>query len=225
LHIPDGFINPAVSAGAGLLAAGSFGAAVRQTRRYLTDRLVPMAALVAAFVFAAQMVNFPVLPGMSGHLLGAVLAAVLVGPWAALIVISIVLLVQGLVFADGGLSAIGLNIVNIGVIAGLGGYAVYRLVLRFSKRNHSAVARSAAIAAAISLPLAALGFTFEYWLGGTVAISTTRMFWAALGTHALIGIGEAIITGIVAAAVLRSRPDLVYGAPEFRGERTEELVP
>lgn len=225
MHIPDGFINPAVSAGAGLLAAGSFGAAIRQTRRYLTDRLVPMAALVAAFVFAAQMVNFPVLPGMSGHLLGAVLAAVLVGPWAGLIVISIVLLVQGLVFADGGLSAIGLNIVNIGVIAGLGGYAVYRLLLRFTSRTHTAVARTAAIAAAISLPLAALGFTIEYWLGGTVAISTGRVLWAALGTHALIGIGEAIITGIVVAAVLRSRPDLVYGAPDYRGRRSEELVP
>lgn len=224
MHIPDGFINPAVSAGAGLVAAGGFGAAVRQTRRYLTDRLVPMAALVAAFVFAAQMVNFPVLPGMSGHLLGAVLAAVLVGPWAAFIVISIVLLVQGLVFADGGLSALGLNIVNIGLIAGLGGYAVYRLLLRFTSRSHVAVARTAGIAAAISLPLAALGFVVEYWLGGTVAISTTRVLWAALGAHALIGIGEGLITGVVVAAVLRSRPDLVYGAPDFQGQRTEELV-
>lgn len=225
MHIPDGFINPAVSAGAGLVAAGGFAAAVRQTRRYLTDRLVPMAALVAAFVFAAQMVNFPVLPGMSGHLLGAVLAAVLVGPWAGLIVITIVLLVQGLVFADGGLSALGLNIVNIGLMAGLGGYAVYRLLLRFTSRSHTAVARTAAIAAAISLPLAALGFVFEYWLGGTVEISTTRVLLAALGTHALIGIGEGIITGLVVAAVMRSRPDLVYGAPDFQGQRTEELVP
>lgn len=224
MHIPDGFISPAVSAGAGVLAAGGLGAAVRQTRRYLTDRLVPMAALVAAFVFAAQMVNFPVLPGMSGHLLGAVLAAVLVGPWAAVIVISIVLLVQGLVFADGGLSAIGLNVVNVGLIAGLGGYAVYRLVLRFTNRGHLAVARTAAIAAAISLPLAALGFVVEYWLGGTVSISTSRMLIAALGTHALIGIGEGVITGLVVAAVLRSRPDLVYGAPGSHALRTEELV-
>lgn len=224
MHIPDGFINPAVSAGAGLLAAGGFGTALRQTRRYLTDRLVPLAALVAAFVFAAQMVNFPVLPGMSGHLLGAVLAAVLVGPWAGLVVISIVLLVQGLVFADGGLSAIGLNIVNMGLIAGLGGFAVYRALLRFTPGTNAAVAGSAAVAAAISVPLAALGFVVEYWLGGTVAISTTRVLWAALGTHAVIGIGEGIITGLVVAAVLRSRPDLVYGGPRFVGPRSEELV-
>ena len=180
MHIPDGFIGPGVSAAAGAAAIGTFGVALRKARHYLTDRLVPMAALVAAFVFAAQMINFPVIPGMSGHLLGGVLAAVLVGPWAAFIVMTIVLLVQGFLFADGGLSALGLNIVNMGLIGALGG-------------------------------------TVE-------SFSPASVLWAMLGTHLLIGIGEGIITFLVVGAVIRSRPDLVYGAPTYTGRRTEELV-
>ena len=130
MHIPDGFINGATSAGFGVAAAGGVGAALRQTGKYLSERQVPLAGLVAAFVFAAQMVNFPVVSGMSGHLLGGVLAAVLVGPWAGFVVVAVVLLVQGIFFADGGLSALGLNIVNLGFIGAVGGYAIYRALLR-----------------------------------------------------------------------------------------------
>ena len=225
MHIPDGFIGPGVSAAAGVAAVGTFGVAVRKARDYLTDRLVPMAALVAAFVFAAQMINFPVIPGMSGHLLGGVLAAVLVGPWAAFIVMTIVLLVQGFLFADGGLSALGLNIVNMGLIGALGGYLIYRTLMRLSGSKTSLVPIMAGFAAAISVPLAAVGFVVEFALGGTVeSISLSSVLWAMLGTHLLIGIGEGIITFLVVGAVIRSRPDLVYGAPTYTGRRTEELV-
>lgn len=224
MHIPDGFIGPGVSAAAGLTAIGGFGVALRKARDYLSDRLVPMAALVAAFVFAAQMINFPVLPGMSGHLLGGVLAAVLVGPWAAYIVISIVLVVQALL-ADGGLSALGLNVVNMALIGAVGGYLIYRALSRMAGSQPSGVPLLAAIAAMLSVPLAATGFVLEFWLGGTLdSISISGVLWAMLGTHLVIGIGEGVITFFVVAAVMRSRPDLVYGSQTFSGSRTEELV-
>lgn len=225
MHIPDGFIGPGVSAVAGLTAIGGFGVALRKARDYLTDRLVPMAALVAAFVFAAQMINFPVLPGMSGHLLGGVLAAVLVGPWAGYIVVSLVLIVQSLLFADGGISALGLNIVNMGLIGAVGGYLIYRALFRLGGSQPSTVPLFAGVAALLSVPLAAMGFVLEFSVGGTVgSISVSSVFWAMLGTHVLIGIGEGLITFLVVGAVMRSRPDLVYGSPTFIGSRTEELV-
>ena len=225
MHIPDGFFGPGISAAAGLTAIGGFAVALRKARDYLTDRLVPMAALVAAFVFAAQMVNFPVLPGMSGHLLGGVLAAVLVGPWAGCIVMSLVLIVQALLFADGGLSALGLNIVNMSLIGAVGAYLVYRVLFRLGGSRPTAVPVLAGLAAMISVPLAATGFGLEFALGGTVeSISVGSVFWAILGTHSLIGIGEGLITFVVVGAVMRSRPDLVYGSPTFGGTRSEELV-
>ncbi len=224
MHIPDGFIGPGVSVAAGVTAIGGFGVALRRARTYLTDRLVPMAALVAAFIFAVQMMNFPVLPGVSGHLLGGVLAAVLVGPWAGYIVLTIVLVVQAFM-ADGGLTALGLNIVNMALIGAVGGYLIYRALLRMTGSKTSRVPLLAGIAAMLSVPLAALGFVFEFWLGGTVeSVSTSSVLWAMLGTHFLIGIGEGAITFVVIAAVMRARPDLVYGSPKFAGARSEELV-
>ncbi len=222
MHIPDGFIGPGISVAAGVTAIGGFGVALRRTRTYLTDRLVPMAALVAAFVFAAQLVNFPVLPGMSGHLLGGVLAAVLVGPWAGYIVVSLVLVVQAMM-ADGGLSALGLNIVNMALIGAVGGYLVFQALLRMTGGKQVPV--MAGVAALISVPLSALGFVVEFALGGTLdSVSLGPLLWAMLGTHVLIGIGEGVITLFVVTAVMRSRPDLVYGSPTFGGARSEVLA-
>jgi len=223
MHIPDGFINGATSAGFGAAAAGGLGVAIKQTGRYLSERQVPLAGLVAAFVFAAQMVNFPVSIGVSGHLLGGVLAAVLVGPWAGFVVLSVVLIVQGFVFADGGLSALGLNIVNMGFVGAVGGYWLYRLLLKALPKDGRGVILAAGIAAGIAVPLAAMGFFAQYVIGGTASVSTGTVFASLLGTHLLIGIGEGIITALVIGAVVHSRPDLVYGAPAYAGERTEVL--
>lgn len=224
MHIPDGFINGATSAGFGVAAAGGLGAALKQTGRYLSERQVPLAGLLAAFVFAVQMVNFPVISGMSGHLLGGVLAAVLVGPWAGFVVLSVVLLVQGIFFADGGLSALGLNIVNMGFLGAVGGYAIYRLVVRILPRRPQSISIAAGVAAGIAVPLAAMGFVAQFAIGGTADVSLGAVFTAMLGTHLLIGIGEGIITALIVGAVVRSRPDLVYGAPQYEGTRTEVLV-
>lgn len=224
MHIPDGFINGTTSAAAGVVAAGGVGVALRQTGRYLSERQVPLAGLVAAFVFAGQMFNFPVIPGMSGHLIGGVLAAVLVGPWAGLLIITVVLVVQGVFFADGGLSALGLSVINMGLIGSILGYLIYRVLLRLTTKTDNGVAISAGIAGFLSVPLAALGFVVQFAIGGVAAVSTGAVLGAMLGTHLLIGIGEGILTGLVVGAVMASRPDLVYGAPGYQGDRTEELV-
>ncbi len=224
MHIPDGFINGATSAGFGVAAAGGLGAAIKQTGRYLSERQVPLAGLVAAFVFAAQMVNFPVSIGVSGHLLGGVLAAVLVGPWAGFVVLSVVLIVQGFVFADGGLTALGLNITNLGLIGAVGGYAIYRVLLTVLPKDARGVTLAAGIAAGITVPLTAMGFLVQFVIGGTASVSTSTVFTALLGTHALIGVGEGIITAMVIGAVVRTRPDLVYGAPTYVGDRSEAFT-
>jgi cobalt/nickel transport system permease protein len=224
MHIPDGFINGATSAGFGVAAAGGLGAAVKQTGKYLNERQVPLAGLVAAFVFAMQMVNFPVTAGLSGHLLGGVLAAVLVGPWAGFVVLSVVLVVQGFLFADGGLTALGLNIVNMGFVGAVGGYWLYRVLLRVLPKDTGGIAAAAGIAAGIAVPLAAMGFVVQYAIGGTASVAIGTVLTAMLGTHLLIGIGEGFITALVVGAVVRSRPDLVYGAPEYAGDRAEALA-
>ncbi len=225
MHIPDGFIGIGASAAAGAGAAGGFAFAVHRAKKYLTDRLVPLAALVAAFVFAAQMVNYPVLPGVSGHLIGGVLAAVLVGPSVGFMVLAIVLIVQAFLFADGGLSALGLNILNMGGVAAVGGYFVYRSIFRFTKRSPRAVAVSAGIAAFLSVPLSAAAFGVEFALAGTTSsISIGSILVALVGIHVVIGVGEGFLTFLVVGAVTRTRPDLVYGAPTYTGERAEEFI-
>jgi cobalt/nickel transport system permease protein len=181
--------------------------------------------ILAAFIFAAQMINFTIPgTGSSGHLGGGMLLAILLGPHAGFLAMASVLTVQALFFADGGLSALGLSIINMGLIGAVLGYGIYRIVLRFTVRRPGGVALAAGIAAFVSVPLAAMGFVLEFAIGGTADISTSTVFTAMLGTHILIGIGEGILTGLVVGAVMSSRPDLVYGAPDYTGARTEELV-
>jgi cobalt/nickel transport system permease protein len=214
VHIPDGFIDGPTSLAAGGTAMAGLGIAARRAAETLDDRRAPLAGLVAAFVFAAQMLNFPVASGTSGHLLGAVLAAVLVGPWAAVICLAVVLLVQAL-FADGGLTALGLNILNMGFVAGLGGYAIFFVARRLLPRTRSGVVAASAVAAGLSVVLAAAAFVVEYALGGAVDLSLGGVLGAMLGVHVLIGIGEAVITAMTVSAVLAVRPDLVYGASDL----------
>jgi cobalt/nickel transport system permease protein len=211
MHIPDGFMDAGTSLGAGIAAAGGIGLAARKTAAALDDKQVPLAGLVAAFVFAVQMLNFPVAAGTSGHLLGGVLAAVLVGPWAGALCIAVVLGVQAL-FADGGLTALGLNIVNMALVGGLGGYAIFLGLRKVSGSRRAAIPVVAGVAAALSVVLAAGAFTIEYALGGIGGAPVAAVAAAMTSVHALIGIGEGLITGATVATVLAVRPDLVHGA-------------
>jgi cobalt/nickel transport system permease protein len=214
VHIPDGFINAGTSIGAGLVSAGGLGVCLRRARETLAEKQVPLAGLTAAFVFAVQMLNFPVAAGTSGHLVGGVLAAVLVGPWVGTICIAVVLVVQAL-FADGGLTALGLNILNMGLVGAMGGYAVFAGLRRVLPRSRAGVLTATAVASWVSVVLASVAFSVEYAIGGSGGVSPTAVLSAMVGVHALIGIGEAVITTLTVGAVLTSRPDLVHGAADL----------
>lgn len=216
MHIPDGFINASTSLGAGAMAAGGLGVSLRRTAQTLQDKQAPLAGLVAAYIFAVQMLNFPVAAGTSGHLLGGALAAVLVGPWAGSICVAVVLLVQGLLFADGGLTALGLNITNMAIVATFGGYAAFLLLRRLLPATRSAVATAAGVAAGVSVVLASVAFVVEYAVGGNGGVSVGTVVAAMVGVHTLIGIGEGVITALTVGAVLRVRPDLVHGAADLQ---------
>ncbi|MFR9726141.1 energy-coupling factor ABC transporter permease [Streptomyces sp. MS19] len=215
MHVPDGFLNAPVSVVTGVVAAGAVAVALRGARRELDERTAPLAGLVAAFIFAVQMLNFPVAAGTSGHLLGGALATVLVGPYTAVLCLAVVLLMQGLLFADGGLTALGTNITVMGVVTAVVAHLVFHGLLRVLPRRNGArgpVAVATFAAALISVPVAAIAFTGLYAVGGTADVSIGRVFAAMVGVHVLIGIGEAVITTATVGAVLAVRPDLVRAA-------------
>ena len=211
VHVPDGFFNAAVSVSAGAVAAAGLAVCLRGARRELDDRTAPLAGLVAAFIFAVQMLNFPVAAGTSGHLLGGALAAILVGPYTGVLCMAVVLLVQCVFFADGGLTALGINISIMGIVTVVVGWGVFRLVARLAK-GRGGVTVAAFLAALISVPSAALVFSALFWVGGTAPIEVGAVAAAMGGVHVLIGIGEGVITALTVGAVLAVRPDLVYGA-------------
>ncbi|GGS34504.1 MULTISPECIES: energy-coupling factor ABC transporter permease [Streptomyces] len=211
MHVPDGFIDAPVSVAAGVFAAGAVAVSLRGARRELDERTAPLAGLVAAFIFAVQMLNFPVAAGTSGHLMGGALAAILVGPYTAVLCLSVVLLLQGIFFADGGLTALGVNITVMGVVTVVVAYAVFRLLTGLLPRTRRSATASAFVAALVSVPASAAAFTLLYWIGGTTDIPIGKVFTAMVGVHVLIGIGEAIITALTVGAVLAVRPDLVHG--------------
>jgi cobalt/nickel transport system permease protein len=226
VHIPDGFIDAPTSIAFGVVAAGGLAYCLRKGSAELDERAAPLAGLTAAFVFAGQMINFPVAAGTSGHLLGGVLAAVLVGPWIGATCIAVVLLLQALFFADGGLTALGLSTFNMAFVGALGGYVVYRGVLRLLPRRTASVPVAAAIAGALSVPMAAASFVLQFAVGGTVEdLSLSAVLAAMVGVHVLIGIGEAVITFLTVGLVMSSRPDLVHGARALlRREREAEAA-
>ncbi|MFP1629540.1 energy-coupling factor ABC transporter permease [Streptomyces sp. 5K101] len=221
MHVPDGFINAPVSVAAGAAAAGAVAVSLRGARRELggsaaalpgADRTAPLAGLVAAFVFAVQMLNFPVAAGTSGHLLGGALAAILVGPFTGVLCIAVVLLMQGVLFADGGLTALGVNITVMGVVTVLVAYGLFRGLVTVLPRTRRSVTVASFVAALVSVPAAAAAFTLLYAVGGLTDVPIGSVLTAMVGVHVLIGIGEAAITALTVGAVLAVRPDLVYGA-------------
>ncbi|WP_114253517.1 energy-coupling factor ABC transporter permease [Streptomyces sp. Go-475] len=212
MHVPDGFINAPTSAATGVIAAGAIAVSLRGARRELDERTAPLAGLVAAFIFAVQMLNFPVAAGTSGHLLGGALAAILVGPYTGVLCVSVVLLMQGILFADGGLTALGVNITNMAIVTTVVAYALFRGLVKVLPRTRRSVTAASFVAALVSVPAAALAFTLMYAVGGTTDVSIGKVATAMVGVHVLIGIGEAVITALTVGAVIAVRPDLVYGA-------------
>ncbi|WP_405972477.1 energy-coupling factor ABC transporter permease [Streptomyces sp. NBC_00988] len=212
MHVPDGFIDAPVSAATGVVAAAAIAVSLRGARRELDERTAPLAGLVAAFIFAVQMLNFPVAAGTSGHLLGGALAAILVGPYTGVLCVSVVLLMQGILFADGGLTALGVNITDMAITTTVVAYAVFRGLVKVLPRTRRSITAASFTAALLSVPAAALVFTLLYSLGGTTDVSLGKVATAMIGVHVLIGVGEAAITALTVGAVIAVRPDLVHGA-------------
>ncbi|MFJ5547780.1 energy-coupling factor ABC transporter permease [Streptomyces sp. NPDC093225] len=212
MHVPDGFIDAPVSVAAGAVAAGAVAVSLRGARRELDEKAAPLAGLVAAFIFAVQMLNFPVAAGTSGHLLGGALAAILVGPYTGVLCVSVVLLMQGVLFADGGLTALGVNVTTMGVVTVVVSYAVFKGLVKVLPKTRRSVTAAAFTGALLSVPAAAGFFTLLYSIGGTTDVPVGKVLAAMVGVHVLIGIGEAFITALTVGAVLAVRPDLVHGA-------------
>ncbi len=227
LHIPDGFLSAPVALVFYVLAGIAVGFAVRQTNRTLKESTAPLMGVLAAFTFAAQMMNFAVPGGTSGHMLGGALAAILLGPWAAIIVMTSVVGIQALVFQDGGLAALGANVFNMGVATALIGFVVYRTIGAVGRYKRPFVLGATFTAAWISVMLSALLTSIQLVVSDTSELSIVLP--AMLGIHALIGIGEGLISVGAVALILSARPDLLNVTPEesdpigytaLSGERT-----
>ena len=207
MHIPDGFLSHGINAATFVIASGACAYGVKRVNRNFGEREVPLMGVTAAFIFAAQMINFPIAGGTSGHFLGAVFSSVLLGPWASLLIITIVLVVQCLGFADGGLTAIGSNIFNMGVIGALGGYGIFIFLYTLFQKNRKGFFVALTISSWFSIVMGASAAAIELAISGT---SPLRVALPAMaGIHAIIGIGEAIITTTAVSLILKTRPDLV----------------
>ena len=208
MHVPDGFLDVKTLTATGAVSVSAVSLAVRRLRRGLPRRRVPLMGLAAAFLFAAQMLNFPVAAGTSGHLVGAVLAAVLLGPSAAIVVVTAVLMVQALLFADGGLLALGANVLNMALVGVLCGYAPVRALERLFPGERGFLT-AVAFASWLSILFAAVACAAELAISG---VAPWRLVFPAMaGVHMVIGLGEALITSLVVAAILRTRPELLAG--------------
>ena len=223
MHVPDGFLDAPTSIATGAVAVVAVGVSLRKAREELDDRTAPLAGLVAAFIFATQMLNFPVGAGTSGHLMGGAIAAVLVGPWTGVLATSVVFIVQCLLFADGGITALGTNIVLMGVVTVAVGWGVFRAVLAVLPKTVAMVPVAAGLGAFASVPVASLVFVGLYAVGGAADIPLGSLTGAMVGVHLLIGIGEGVITFLAVGSVVSVRPDLVHGARTLLAERKLEV--
>jgi cobalt/nickel transport system permease protein len=215
MHAPDGFLNAGTAVATGAISAATIGTALRQSKHQIAEKSIPLAGITAAFIFAAQLFNFPVAAGTTGHLLGGALAAILLGPHLGALVTTVVVVVQALAFADGGLTALGYNVLNMAIIPAYGGFALYLLFRKVFPATKSGVVGSTALASGLSVVLGAAAFSIEWLFGATAPVPFDTVFSAMVGIHLLIGIGEGVISALTVGAVLATRPDLVYGARDL----------
>ena len=218
MHIPDGYLHIGTPAATTtliltwLIVIALIAISLKQVRAQNQEQAIPLMGVCAAFIFAAQMVNFPVPGGTSGHLLGGVLAAVLLGPWAGTLVMTVVIIVQAVMFQDGGLTVLGANLVNMGFVGTCGGYYLYKLIRQLLGWNRwRGVLVGTAVAAWCSVVTGSIACAIQLALSGTTPL------WLGLpaltGWHVMIGLGEALITVLAVNYVRRTRPDLIYHAP------------
>ncbi len=210
MHVPDGFINAPVSAVAGLISISSIWTATKAANKFLADKLIAIAGMMSALIFVLQMINFPIAAGTSGHLLGGTLAVIVLGPSLGILCVSIVVILQALLFADGGLSALGINILNIAIVTGLIGWLVISNWKKFFGDNSSSIVIGSFVAGMVSVIMSSIAFVVEYFFGGIISVEISKVFSAMVSIHFLIGIGEGIITALIVSLIYKVRPDMLY---------------
>ena len=210
MHVPDGFINAQVSAATGIISLGTLWAYIRNAKNLVADKLIALTGMMSALIFVLQMINFPIAAGTSGHLLGGALAVIVLGPSLGVICISIVVVIQSLLFADGGLSALGVNVLNMAIITSLTGWFTITFWKKLFGESQFTLISGSVIAGLLSVVFSSIAFVLEYAIGGTVSVPLGNVLIAMISTHLLIGLGEGIITALIVSLLLRVRSDLVY---------------
>ena len=210
MHVPDGFINAPVSIGTGVISFATLWAYVRSAKSLVADKLIALTGMMSALIFVLQMINFPIAAGTSGHLLGGALAVIVLGPNLGIICISIVVVIQSLLFADGGLSALGVNVLNMAIITSLIGWITISSWKKLFGEANISIISGSIVAGILSVVFSSIAFVFEYALGGTVSVPLGSVLIAMVSSHLLIGLGEGIITALIVSLLLRVRSDLIY---------------
>ena len=210
MHVPDGFINAQVSIGTGIVSFTTLWAYVKNAQNLVADKLIALTGMMSALIFVLQMINFPIAAGTSGHLLGGALAVIILGPHLGIICISIVVVIQSLLFADGGLSALGVNLLNMAIVTSLIGWLVITSWKKIFGETNISIISGSIVAGFLSVIFSSVAFVVEYAIGGTVAVPLSSVLVAMLSTHLLIGLGEGVVTSLIISLLLRVRSDLVY---------------
>ncbi len=210
MHVPDGFMNVTMSAATGAISFGTLWAYIRSAKGLIADKFIALTGMMSALIFVLQMINFPVAAGTSGHLLGGALAVIVLGPRLGLICLSVVVIIQSLLFADGGLSALGVNVLNMAIVTTTTSWFIVKYWIKFIGKNKTSIVTVSVLAGILSVVFSSIAFTIQYAIGGTISIPVGTVLIAMVTTHLIIGLGEGIITALIITLLMRVRPDLVY---------------
>ena len=222
MHVPDGFMNVTMSAATGVISFGTLWAYIRSAKDLIADKFIALTGMMSALIFVLQMINFPIAAGTSGHLLGGALAVIVLGPRLGLICLSVVVIIQSLLFADGGLSALGVNVLNMAIVTSATSWFIVKYWIKFIGKNRTSIVSVSVLAGILSVVFSSIAFTIQYAIGGTISIPVGTVLLAMVTTHFIIGFGEGIITALIVTLLIRVRPDLIY-AYERSNENTTKV--
>ena len=211
-----------MSAATGIISFGTLWAYIRSAKDLIADKFIALTGMMSALIFVLQMINFPIAAGTSGHLLGGALAVIVLGPRLGLICLSVVVIIQSLLFADGGLSALGVNVLNMAIVTSATSWFVVKYWIKFIGKNKTSIVSVSVLAGILSVVFSSIAFTIQYAIGGTISIPVGTVFLAMVTTHFIIGFGEGIITALIVTLLIRVRPDLIY-AYERSDENTTKV--
>ena len=222
MHVPDGFMNVTMSAATGIISFGTLWAYIRSAKDLIADKFIALTGMMSALIFVLQMINFPIAAGTSGHLLGGALAVIVLGPRLGLICLSVVVIIQSLLFADGGLSALGVNVLNMAIVTSATSWFIVKYWIKFIGKNKTSIVSVSVLAGILSVVFSSIAFTIQYAIGGTISIPVGTVLLAMVTTHFIIGFGEGVITALIITLLIRVRPDLIY-AYERSDENTTKV--